>query len=356
MSNKLFFTPGPAQLFYSFQDHFKTALFKDIGSISHRSSEFISVMEESNAALRELFSLPEDYHIFYLNSANEAWDRIIQNLVIHQSHHFINGSFSQKFHDFALQHGMKSTFTKAEDGQKFESLDVPSSTELIGITKNETSVGHSFLEDEIESLRQNNPDALLALDVVSAAPCVPIDFKNIDTAYFSVQKAFGMPAGLGVWIANERCIEKSIKKSEHSNIGSYRSLPNLKKFGAKHQTPETPNMIYIYILGKIARDLLDYGVKRMQNDTIYKATVINQTIESHPSLSHFVNSEVHRSKSTLVAKAKDAKKMIDELAKKKMVMGSGYGPYKSEHIRLANFPTHSKESVEMLCDTLNQIE
>lgn len=356
MSNKLYFTPGPSQLFYSYQDHFREAIKLDIPSISHRSSLFIKVVEETTEALHELLGIPEGYQVFFINSANEAWDRIIQNLVNEHSHHFVNGAFSKKFYDFALQHGKKSTRTIVDDGQAFVDLSIPEGTELIGVTKNETSVGYSFLDTELETLRTSNPECLIALDIVSASPSVPVNLNHVDTAYLSVQKAFGMPAGLGLWIANNKCIERSIERSKTASVGSYRSLENLSAFAAKNQTPETPNMLGIFILGRIAKDLLTYGVKRVQNDTIYKATLINQTIDTHPNLEHFVSSEQHRSRSTLVAAANHPDRIIDELAKKGMIIGSGYGPHKKNHIRIANFPTHSKESVEMLCDLLSKIE
>ena len=356
MSNKIYFTPGPSQLFYSFQDHFKKAIAEDVPSISHRSAQFIKIVEESTAYLRHLLGLPDDYHLFFLNSANESWDRIVQNLVIKSSHHFANGSFSKKFFDFAIQHGMQSTVQQAADGDNFQDFTIPESAELIGICKNETSVGFTSTEEEIAKLRNDNPTKLIALDVVSAAPAMPIDFSKVDTAYLSVQKAFGMPAGLGLWIANDRCVEKAIQKSAQTSVGSYRTLPNLKKFALKHQTPETPNMLFIYILGRIAKDLIDYGVKRMQNDTTYKATLVNQTIEQHPSLTHFVTSKAHRSTSTIVATAQNQESFISQLSNKGLVLGKGYGPHKDKHIRIANFPTHSKESVELLCDILSKIE
>lgn len=327
-----------------------------MGSISHRSPEFIKVVKETTESLKELLGIPKGYHIFFLNSANEAWDRIIQNLVIESSHHFANGSFSKKFYDFALQHGMNSTLSQAKDGASFENFDIPEAAELIGLTKNETSVGFTFSEEEIKHIRTQNPETLIALDIVSASPALPIHFPSIDTAYLSVQKAFGMPPGLGLWIANERCIEKAEKKAALSSVGSYRSLPNLKKFGTKDQTPETPNMIYIYILGKIASDLLDYGVKRMQNDIIYKATLINQAIEKSAVLSHFVKSKEHRSPSTIVAESPMADVFLKKLESKGMILGKGYGPYKDQHIRIANFPTHSKESIEYLSDLLKSLE
>lgn len=356
MSNKIYFTPGPTQLFYSFQDHFRTAIKQDIGSISHRSPAFIKIMEESMESLRTLLQLPDGYHLFFLNSANEAWDRIIQNLVTECSHHFANGSFSKKFYDFAIQHGMKSSLTSSGDGAAYEHFIVPEKAELIGLAKNETSVGYTFTEEEIVKIRTQYSDKLIALDIVSASPALTVDFSQVDTAYLSVQKAFGMPPGLGVWIVNEKCIEKASEKAKITSVGSYRTLSNLKKFGLKHQTPETPNMIYIYILGKIAQDILAYGVKRMQNDIIYKATLLNQTIESHPLLTHFVTSKEHRSPSTVVAATDKAPIFLQALESKGMILGKGYGPYKEQHIRIANFPTHSKESIESLCDLLETIE
>jgi len=356
MSNKIYFTPGPTQLFYSFQDHFRDALRKDLGSVSHRSVAFIKTVEETTNALKELLQIPDGYHLFFLNSANEAWDRIMQNLVVQHSHHFANGSFSKKFYDFAIQYGMKSSLTAAEDGFTYKDLSVPGEAELIGIAKNETSVGYAFTEEEISNIRTQHPEKLIALDIVSASPALPVDFNAVDTAYLSVQKAFGMPPGLGLWIANEKCIEKASEKSKQSSTGSYRSLPNLKKFGLKAQTPETPNMIYIYVLGQIAKNLLDYGVKRMQNDIIYKATLLNQTVENHPLLTHFVDSKAHRSNSTIVAQSTKAEVFIKALEAKGMVIGKGYGPHKEKHIRIANFPTHSKESIEHLCDLIGSIE
>lgn len=356
MSNKIYFTPGPAQLFYTFEEHLKRALFQDIPSISHRSSTFIKVIQETNEALRELLALPENYDIYFLNSANEAWDRIVQNLVENSSHHFANGAFSKKFYDFAREHGKQSTCTEVGDGHAFDSWDIPEAAELIGITKNETSVGFSFTEEEIAKLRASNPDKLIALDVVSATPSLPVDFKNVDTAYFSVQKAFGLPPGLGVWLVNDRCHEVASGRAKSTSLGSYRALPNLKKFGDKNQTPETPNMLYIYLLGKIAQDMINAGIRRIQNDTIYKATILNQVIEDHPQLSHFVDSKPHRSKTTIVANAEDTDKFITFFEKKGIVLGAGYGDHKKNHIRIANFPTHSKESIEMLCDLMLKME
>lgn len=354
MSNKIYFTPGPAQLFYTFEEHLKKALKEDIPSISHRSKQFIDTLTHTKECLNELLEIPDGYDIFFLNSANEAWDRIIQNLVERSSHHFVNGSFSKKFYDFALMHGMASTAQQVGDGATYDSFHVPEEAELIGVTKNETSVGFSFQELELEQIRREQPGKLIALDMVSAAPSVPINLNNVDTAYLSVQKAFGLPSGLGVWICNERCHEKARKKAEKTSLGSYRTLSSLKKFGDKNQTPETPNMLFIYLLGKIAEDMLAVGKRKIINDTVYKSTILYQAIESHPELTPFVRSEKHRSKTTVAAQSENASEIISNFEKKGMILGAGYGPHENDHIRIANFPTHSKESIEMLCDLLSK--
>lgn len=355
MSNQIYFTPGPSQLFYTYENHIKNALREDVPSISHRSNQFIRIISETIENLNELFDLPNGYSILFLNSANEAWDRIIQNLVENSSHHFANGSFSKKFHDFALSYNMKSTVTEVEDGTSFPSFDIPDEAELIGLTKNETSIGYQFTEQEVEQIRLENPEKIIALDMVSAAPSVKINIEQVDTAYLSVQKAFGMPAGLALWIVNEKCLEKAKKVAYKRSIGSYRSLPNLIKFARKNQTPETPNMLAIYILGKIAKDMLDYGKQRIINDTIYKATVL-KSIDKQVSFQNFVKSEQNQSLTTLVFDHPKSTEIIKRLSGQGLVLGAGYGPHKEKHIRIANFPTHSKESIELLHDTLTKIE
>lgn len=356
MSNKIYLTPGPSQLFYTFEEHFKKGLLLDVPSMSHRGKDFAAILQHTVECLQELLEIPEGYDVFFLNSANEAWDRIVQNLVIDSSHHFANGAFSKKFYDFAVQHGKNSTLAQAADGAQFVDLSVPENAELIGLTKNETSMGFTFPEDEIASLRQNNPGKLLALDIVSATPSLPINISNIDTAYFSVQKAFGMPPGLGVWICNQKCQDQAAKKSETTSLGSYRSLTNLKKLADKHQTPETPNTLFIYLLGKIAEDMIKVGKQKIVNDTVYKSSILYQAIADHPLLSSFVVDSSYQSKTTIVANADNPEKFISYFKKKGLVIGSGYGVHKENHIRIANFPTHSKEVIEMLVDSLPEIE
>lgn len=354
MFNKIYFTPGPTQLYYTVPEHIKSALKNDIGSISHRSKAFEVVFQEARENITALLGLPDGYEIYFTSSANEIWERILQNLVEKSSHHFANGSFSKKFFSFAKQYNLASSLSESDPGNEFASLKVPDEAELISCTLNETSIGYQFPLEDIYKLKAENPNKLLSIDGVSAFPCIDFDFSKVDTAYFSVQKSFGLPSGLGVWIVNQACIEKSqLLDNKGLPTGSYHRLSELRKHGAKNQTPETPNTLGIYLLGKVAKDMLDRGIKNIQNETIYKSSLLYQTIEKHPDFHPFIKNKKNRSKTVVVANCKNGSKdVIDWFEKKGYILGSGYGSFNTDHIRIANFPMHSKEQIEQLCDYL----
>lgn len=356
MQHKIYFTPGPSQIFYTVEDHLKSALKEDIMCISHRSAKFQEVFAFARAQLSQLLNLPVGYDIYFTSSANEVWERIIQNLVSKHSHHFVNGSFSKKFHQFALDYQRASTSTKVADGADFEDLTVPDQAELVSVTLNETSIGFGFPLEKIESLRAQHPDKLIALDAVSAFPAIPFDLSLVDTAYFSVQKCFGLPAGLGVWIVNQRCYAKAEQlEAAGQSTGSYHSLSQLRAQGEKNQTPETPNILGIYLLGKVAEDMNRRTAKQLQNDTTYKAAILYQALAASKTLKPFVTQSECRSKTVIVAEVSGGNaSLLEAMAAKGWIVGKGYGSYKSEHIRIANFPVHSKEHIEQMADFLAQ--
>ena len=351
---KIYFTPGPSQLYHTYEYHLKEALKRQLGSISHRGPEFQKIYSQTEETLKELLDVPGDFRVLFLSSATDIWERILQNLVKKTSHHFVNGAFSERFFDFSKKLEKSSTQTLGDGISEFGSFDVPEEAELIAITKNETSKGFNFDDSHLAHLRDAHPGKHLTLDTVSVIPAVPIDFNLLDATYFSVQKSFGMPAGLGVWILNQNAIENSL--SQEIVKGTYRSLSSLIKYADKNQTPETPNVLAIYVLGKIAQDMIARGIKIIRNETTYKSTLLYQCLESHPMLSPAVSSKPNRSKTVVVANCGNhQQKILDHLSRKGMILGKGYGKAKDTQLRIANFPAHSKEQIELLCDLLMKL-
>lgn len=353
----IFFTPGPSELYFTVEGHIKQALAEQVPSISHRSQRFESVYREAEDNLRALLNIPDSFHVLFTGSATEIWERLIENCVAEQSYHYVNGAFSRRFYETATQLQRTALLQEAPEGSCAAPLpqEIPDTVELVAFTQNETSTGAAQPLEDIYTIRQAHPNTLIAVDAVSTLPYPAIDYSQVDTVFFSVQKGFGLPAGLGVWIVNERCVEKAQRLAQQQRyIGTYHSLPALIDKAKKHQTPETPNVLNIYLLAKVAGDMLMKGIEQIRKETDYKASLLYNTLEEHPSLSPFVNEKKYRSKTVIVAETAGASSdIISALKKEHVIVGSGYGTYKQRHIRIANFPTHSKEQMERLVDKIN---
>ena len=359
MPKKIFFTPGPSALYFTVEEHLKRALKEQVMEINHRSAQAEGYFFDAVSNLKALMNIPEDYEIFFLSSATEIWERQLQNLVEEHSFHYCYGAFSNRFYDFAKKWGLNALEESAEFGQlpNTDPSLIPSETELITLALNETSTGVSFPQEDFEAIRNAHPEKLIAVDGVSAYPVIDIDFSKIDSAYFSVQKSFGLPAGLGVWIVSPRAIAKAEEKlAKGMSLGSYQALPNLVKNAKKGQTTFTANVLNIYLLAKVTGDMLEKGIDMIRRETKYKAALLNHLAESHPNLSPFVEDKRLKSPTVMVANTSmSSNHLIDKLEGKGLVIGNGYGSYKGKQIRIASFPTHSKEQMELLVDTINAI-
>ena len=354
-----YLTPGPAELYFTYDYHHKEAVASGIPSISHRSERFQEVYADLKTDLRTLLNLPHDYHILFCASATEIWERIILSLVEKSSLHLVEGSFGEKFQMYSEALGRNAMKVRLEANAPFDINDISNvgDAELVAITQNETSTGSQFPIEHIEGIRNQLPDAVLAVDLVSTAPHVQLDYSQIDCAYFSVQKCFGLPPGLGVWLVSDRCVERA-RQFEAQGIAhrGYHSLTRLVEFEEKNQTPETPNTLNIYLLGNIIKDMLNKGIDVIRRETAYKSKLLYHTLDAHPQLEPAITFPANRSETVIVANTSspDAWKQVFKQAG--LILGDGYGPGKGKQIRIANFPTHSKELIEQVADLLEKTD
>ena len=148
-----------------------------------------------------------------------------------------------------------------------------------------------------------------------------------------------------------------MQKYEDATIGAHNSLPALWKNFKTYETPATPNVIGIYLLGKIAEDLNVIGADIVRKQTEEKYKVLNKFVESSSNFSPSVAEERHRSRTVVVANTKKpSAEVIAQVKKANMIVGSGYGPFKESQIRIANFPAVSLEQVELLIGELKKLE
>lgn len=353
-----YFTPGPAELYPTFTRHLQTAMDEQIGSISHRSQQFRAIYQFADEQLRTLLNIPATHGIFFTGSASEVWERVLLNCVEHESFHLVNGSFSQKFFDYANSLHKYAHVLEKPFGEGFDvaDIEVPEYAELVCLTHNETSSGVQMRPADMHKLKRKYPKKLFVVDMVSSAPHPNLDFSLIDSAFFSVQKAFGMPAGLGVWIANEACLAKAerLHKYESMVTGAHHTLPTLWKHYRTFETPATPNVLFIYLLGKIAEDFNRIGIDTIRKQTEEKARMLYKFLDDSPRFNPFVREDRHRSQTVVVATTQKPADLLVTANQAGMIVGSGYGAFKDSQIRIANFPATSSEQLQALIHTLRK--
>ena len=353
--NKLYFTPGPSQLYPTVEGHIKHALKDRILSISHRGTQFQEIFQTATENLKKLMNIPEAHQIFFLSSSTEAMEIVISNCVQNSSLHFINGAFSKRFFETALALGKQSHTLEIEWGTGFTEKLLKNqkltanSYQLHAFTHNETSTGVATDLNLAYELKKQNPRTLLAVDIVSSAPLVGLDWSYVDAAFFSVQKCLGLPAGLGVLILSPRAVSPPFQGGVGGGLHTYHSLPTLHKYAAKHQTPETPNVLGIYLLSRVAQDFLDKKLQTIRAETKTKADILYNFFDQHPDFQVAVTNPAWRSQTMIVINTKsDNQQLIKHLSEQGIIIGTGYGEHKQTQIRIANYPAHTIEQIQKL--------
>lgn len=347
---KIYFTVGPSQVYPTLYKHLNAAIKEEIASLNHRGTDFKILFKDTVESLKKLLNVPQNYQIFFVSSALESMERTIMGCVDKTSFHLISGSFGKAWANYASQL-CKDVIKRDLVMEKGIDIKIPKKAELICITQNDTSTGIWIPMEEIYNLKKKNPEKLIAIDTVSSTPYLEVDYKYIDIMFFSVQKGFGLPAGLGVMIVSPKALEKTemlFKKGKI--IGSYHSLKNLSEKAKDLQTPETPNVLNIYLLNKVIHDMLKIGLKKIRKESNEKAEALYNLFDNHKKYQAFIKDPRFRSPTSLVFDVSgESEKIRKALSKKGFIIGAGYGDNKLNHIRIANFPSHTlKDTRQML--------
>ncbi len=356
---RVYFTPGPSGLYFTVEHHLKHAVKTGITSISHRSKQFEEIFKEAETNFKELVQLPDNYQMVFTSSATEIWEKMADGLITGKSLHIVNGAFSKKFYSVVNNLNKETDIIESSWG------DLPDfktraneEYDVVGVTHNETSTGVETPLDQLYSLKKQHPESILAVDAVSSLPVVNLDYSKVDTVYASVQKAFGLPAGLGVWLINDKTEE--LARNLHDS-GKVRQTPHnivsLIDQARKYQTPSTPNILAIYLFSQVVRDMINRGIQQIRNDIIYKSAIMYNMLEKHNILNPFVKEKTLRSDTIIVVDSGErTNDLLNYLSAHKLEVGNGYGKMMGKQIRIANFPTHSKEQFEMLVDLIEKFE
>ncbi len=349
------FYPGPSRVHDEIPGYVKDAYKLGILSMNHRSPEFVNMSEKTIRLIKQKLNVPKNYTIFFTSSATECWEIIAQSLITGTSYHLYNGSFGEKWFDYTRRihpGAMPIPFGLNEkpDTQK-QLLGIQDG--VICITQNETSNGTQVDNTFINKISKNNPGCLVAIDATSSMGGIALNFKAADIWFASVQKCFGLPAGLGVLICSPKALEKASAIGEKKH---YNSMTFMMAMMAKWQTTCTPNVMAIYLLMRVMEKV--EPIKAVDQKTKERYQQWISFFDKVPSLKHLVeNKSVHSYTVLPITASEQQIEQVKRKAKKRgFLLGEGYGDGKKTTFRIANFPAIKNKEVKSLMDFFKSLQ
>ncbi len=337
------FYPGPSRVYDEIPMYVKEAHQSGILSMNHRSRSFEELSEKTVYLLKEKLDIPENYTIFFTTSATECWEIIAQSLITRGSIHLHNGAFGEKWYDYTrrLHPGAVSVPFDRNAAIDPEAL-IFKAGEVICLTQNETSNGTQVSNSIIAAVKKNNPGHLLAIDATSSMAGVRLNFGAADVWFASVQKCFGLPAGLAVMIVSPNGMERIrlVNESLH-----YNSLTLLSEMMTRWQTPCTPNVLGIYLLMRTLRKR--GSIAEIQKRTKERFDAWQSFFKDSKKLQPLIRNATVRSRTIIAVHAGTGQieKIKKRASKNGFLLGEGYGALKKDTFRIANFPALRKKEI-----------
>ena len=341
------FYPGPSRVHDEIPRYVKDAHKLGIMSVNHRSDDFMDMSRKTINLLKQRLSIPKNYTVFFTSSATECWEIIAQSLVTGKSYHVYNGAFGQKWFEYSkrIQAGATSLSFDVNDEFDVSTFQDLQENSVVCLTQNETSNGTQISTPLLKKLRHQTSSHLIAIDAVSSMAGIKLDFTQGDVWFASVQKCFGLPAGLAVMICSPRAIERALAIDEKDH---YSSITFMQSMIQKWQTPFTPNVLGIYLLMRVLDEMEPISAVHKKTVARYKEWI--DFLSERKSIRHFVaNKKVHSYTVVPVQADPDTLVNIKKRAKEKgILLGEGYGNFKPLTFRIANFPALLDKEIQML--------
>ena len=342
------FNPGPAQVFPSVRQYLADAYDEGWLSAPHRGERFTGLVRQTVADLKAKLNIPQDYTIFFMSSATECWEVLAQSLTPRRSLHLHSGAFGQKWFDYAqaLRPASVAVPFGPDELPDVAALPLPDpELDLVCITQNETSNGTQLRDGFILNLYNKLGPALLAVDAVSSMAGVQLKFIKGDIWFASVQKCFGLPAGLSIMVLSPRAIERVRQLNERSH---YNSLVAQYEKMLNFQTTHTPNVLGIYLLSRTLQERPP--IKTVSQHLHDRAAKLYDYFDQATPLTPLVTNPETRSTTVIALQAAPA--LIDEVKRTALEqglrLGNGYGTWKTTTLRIANFPAVRDAAFEQL--------
>lgn len=235
--------------------------------MSHRGKEFTSILEKTEADLRQLLAIPPNYKVLFLQGGAIGENAIIpMNLLNGKSADYVvTGSWSKRSVQDAKAYGQINIAASAEaDGftyvPAFSEWQLNQDAAYVHYCTNETINGVEFVE-----VPETHGVPIVA-DMSSHILSRPIDVSKYGVIYGGAQKNIG-PAGLCLVIVREDLLEQASPLTP--------AVFHWKTQAENQSMINTPPTYSIYIAGLVFEWLLAQGgVEAIEKVNIAKANLL----------------------------------------------------------------------------------
>lgn len=343
------FYPGPSKIHEQYPEIASELLTSGLVSFNHRSKEFSDGYNLSVNTLKEKLALPTGYDVVFLSSATECWETICQSFSKKKSLFLYNGAFGKKWMEqgkFLMDETTSVNFDINETITSHLNDDIQ---DLVCYVQNETSNGTCVLPSEQKKIRSHYQNALIAVDATSSLGADNISYIDTDICFSSVQKCMGMPAGLAVMILSPKAI---IEIENRTKSLFYNDLTNNWTNHKKSQTTHTPNTLGILSIGKLHNTLPSLSTINQQ--ILDRKARFEKIIADSSCFDFIIKEKELRSNTVFCLTHNNPSLVIYEALKNGIILGKGYGNWKKNTIRIANFPAHTEKDFEILINFIKQ--
>lgn len=203
------FSAGPSMLPESVLKTAQSELLDYAGSgqsvmeMSHRSSVYDAIITETQAALRRVLDIPENYKVgFFQGGASTQFAMVPMNLMTTgEADYLVTGNFSKKAAEEAEKFGKVNIVASSKDKNftyipDVDAIEYSKNASYIHICENNTIFGTRFTKlPQVEGIP-------LVADMSSCILSRPTDVSKYGAIYFGVQKNVA-PAGMAIAIIRE---------------------------------------------------------------------------------------------------------------------------------------------------------
>ncbi|PID78193.1 MAG: 3-phosphoserine/phosphohydroxythreonine aminotransferase [Deltaproteobacteria bacterium] len=280
MEKRIFnFNPGPAvqplSVLKKIQNEFSN--YKNLGmsiiEISHRSKDFMEILDSAKKRVKRLYNLDENWNVIFVpGGASLQFAMVPMNLLQKDDiGEYINtGTWSSKaIHEAEIQ-GKNIKVTASSEDKAFsyipKNFNVNKKSKFLHITTNNTIRGtqwHKIPDFEIPVI------ADMCSDILSR----PVDMEKFGLIYAGIQKNIG-PSGTAIVIVHDKMLGNI-----PDNIPTMLNYKTYVKKDSMHNTPSTFSIYCCELILKWIEEEMG-GLEKMEALNIKKAAYLYEAIDS----------------------------------------------------------------------------